>query len=194
MEFTDSDHDAGNDRGKEDGKYKSKNLKAERLRREKINDRLLKLRSLVPIITNMKKATILCDAIDYITEMQRQVRDLSEQLLELDQAINSRVEMRSISEKNNDAEEMKKWGIKPDVKVIQTDYNKLWIKLIYEKKRGRLTKLVEAVSHYGYEFTDTCVTTSKGAAILTSCLEGIPGVRLLIDEIREMLLNTIISI
>lgn len=41
------------------GEYKSKNLHAERRRRQKLGDSLLALRSLVPIITNVKFYEIL---------------------------------------------------------------------------------------------------------------------------------------
>ncbi|CAH9111987.1 unnamed protein product [Cuscuta europaea] len=66
----------------DDGEYKSKNLQAERRRREKLSQRLLELRSLVPNITNMTKETIITDAISYIEELQSNVKELSSQLLE----------------------------------------------------------------------------------------------------------------
>ncbi|GFZ06276.1 hypothetical protein Acr_18g0004460 [Actinidia rufa] len=68
------------------------------------------------------------------------------------------------------AEEMNTWGIRPEVKVTQIDGNKLWIKIVFEKKKGGFTKLMEAMSVLGYEFTDTSVTTSKGAILITACL------------------------
>ncbi|GAB2233135.1 hypothetical protein Droror1_Dr00002352, partial [Drosera rotundifolia] len=154
----------------DDDKFKSKNLHAERSRRQRISDRLLQLRALVPNITNMKKATIVCDAIDYINELEEQARELSEQLSEME-ACGSGEELKLRSEQDDEKNAVKKWNLEPEVKVVQVDYNKIWIKLTYKKRHGTLTSLVEAMSILGYEFTDTSFTTSKGVAIFTSCLE-----------------------
>ncbi|KAF5944286.1 hypothetical protein HYC85_018363 [Camellia sinensis] len=161
--------------------YKSKNLVAERKRRQKLSDRLLELRAL------MNKATIIIDAIRYVGELQKCVGDLSNQLLEMESASVEEAKMQI--DTINAAEEMKKWGIEPEVKVTQIDGYKLWIKLVYEKKRGGFTRLMETMSVLGYEFTDTSVTTSKGAFLITACLEGSNGGMLEAEQIRELLLE-----
>ncbi|XP_019224250.1 PREDICTED: transcription factor DYT1 [Nicotiana attenuata] len=84
--------------------YKSKNLDAERRRRQKLSERLLELRSL------MTKETIITDAITYIRELQTNVNNLSEQLLEMEATHGEELETKS--EENIDtAEEMANWGI-----------------------------------------------------------------------------------
>ncbi|PSR98537.1 Transcription factor like [Actinidia chinensis var. chinensis] len=139
--------------------YKSKNLFAERRRRQKLSDRLLELRAL------MNKATIITDAIAYIEKLQKIVQDLSNQLFEMEATCEEQLETPMDA-----AEEMKTWGIEPEVKATQIDGTKVWIKIVFEKKKGGFTKLMEAMSVLGYEFTDTSATTSRGAILITACL------------------------
>ncbi|KAL3849858.1 hypothetical protein ACJIZ3_011740 [Penstemon smallii] len=52
---------------------------AERRRREKLNERFIILRSLVPFVTKMDKASILGDTIEYVKQLRKKIQELESQ-------------------------------------------------------------------------------------------------------------------
>ncbi|GMN49732.1 hypothetical protein TIFTF001_018909 [Ficus carica] len=166
-----------------------KNLEAERRRRQKLHDRLMALRGVVPQITNMKKATIVEDAIAHIKTLQQTVDHLKDQLSDVDASSEDSTEPSN--GEIHAAEEMKSLGIEPDITVAKIYENKFWIKATFRKKRGAFTKFMEAVTAFGFELTDTSLTTINGAMLVTSCLEGVSCEKLSVDEIKQFLLEIV---
>lgn len=63
-------------------------VEAERQRREKLNQRFYALRSLVPNVSRMDKASLLQDTATYITDLQKRVKDMESEMEKLLQANN----------------------------------------------------------------------------------------------------------
>ncbi|KAL6197547.1 hypothetical protein ACLB2K_033155 [Fragaria x ananassa] len=138
----------------------------------------------------MNKATIVDDAITYIYELQKEVNMLQEQLFEMEALSSLEVpEPKPRKEETDAAEEMKKSGIQADVSVTQIDGDKLWIKVVFAKKRGGFTKLIEAMTEFGFELNDTSVTTSNGAMLVSSW--GFHCNTLPVEQTRELMLDII---
>nr|BCU83576.1 basic helix-loop-helix transcription factor [Dianthus caryophyllus] len=71
---------------------------AERRRREKLNEKFIILRSLVPFVTKMDKASILGDTIEYLKQLRKKIQDLEARPKQIDQepATSGETDKRSV--------------------------------------------------------------------------------------------------
>ncbi|CAA7054639.1 unnamed protein product [Microthlaspi erraticum] len=186
-----------------DENFKSPNLEAERRRREKLHGRLMALRSHVPIVTNMTKASIVEDAITYIGELQKNVENLSERLHEMEEAPCEIAEeetdqiIKSEHETLDVKEEMKKLGIEEKVQLCKIGERKFWLKITTEKKAGIFTKFMEVMRFLGFEIIDISLTTSSGAILICSSVQILQGLcdgdSVDLEQTKEFLLEVMRS-
>ncbi|KAJ0968653.1 hypothetical protein J5N97_025570 [Dioscorea zingiberensis] len=112
LEHSDSDHHRRpRKRGRKPATTESEtpilnHVEAERNRREKLNHRFYALRSVVPNVSKMDKASLLADAVTYINELRTKVTELETEqqylLMKKDQNINmNNIVDQSLTSTNN---------------------------------------------------------------------------------------------
>ncbi|KAK6159594.1 hypothetical protein DH2020_006908 [Rehmannia glutinosa] len=167
--------------------HQSKNLEAERKRRKKLNDRLYSLRALVPNISKLDRGAILGDAINYVKELEKQVKDLQIELEQHTEDENAMKIVRNSTDNkvppltlhqngtksgpkrenasfsgdfHKDPKE-KVHQMEPQVEVSQMDGNEFFVKILCEHKQGGFVRLIEGLSSLGFQVINVNATRHK---------------------------------
>ncbi|CAF2030107.1 BnaC07g42240D [Brassica napus] len=145
----------------------SKNVVSERNRRQKLNQRLFALRSVVPNITKLDKASIVKDSIDYMQKLIDQEKRLEAEIQEL--------ESRSILVENptrdyecinnfleNQQQDLSDNNVTRSKKFRQMDYNTSGSSSVARVHNQSLIEVLEMkVTWMGERTVVVCITCSK---------------------------------
>ncbi|KAK7361868.1 hypothetical protein VNO77_03957 [Canavalia gladiata] len=158
--------------------YHAKNLVTERNRRNKIKKGLFTLRSLVPKITKMDRAAILADAIDYIKELQTQVKELKDEVRALDvwdcekntpQLVmptgNEQGGTKSNHLNQSSSDYTNKMQMEVQAEVHHVSKTDFFIKVYCEQKQGGFSKLMEAINSFGLKVASANMTRFDGKVL-----------------------------
>ncbi|KMT07248.1 hypothetical protein BVRB_6g148810 [Beta vulgaris subsp. vulgaris] len=157
----------------ERGHCKSKNLLTERNRRQRIHDGILSLRALVPKITKMHKAATLSDAIDYILELNNEIKELQSELRSLTEEEDcdennilkletSHLDAKVSKPKQANSPLTERPNLEVDVQVNQLGIGNFLVKIVCQQQPGVFTKLLEALGSLGLPIQDANLTTCDG--------------------------------
>ncbi|OAY52299.1 hypothetical protein MANES_04G072000v8 [Manihot esculenta] len=196
----------------------AKNLFAERRRRKRLNGRLYDLRALVPKISNLNKAAILGDAIEFVKELQKQAKELQDELEEHsddERAKNgnhnnnipqeilnqnggfvngfdvgaSEVSCSKLNHKASEISHDKGQQMEVQVEVAQIDGNEFFVKVFCEHKPGGFVRLMEALDSLGLEVTNANVTSFRGLVSNVLKVEKKDSEMVQADYVRDSLLE-----
>ncbi|KAL4358222.1 hypothetical protein AHAS_Ahas09G0265100 [Arachis hypogaea] len=207
----------------EDGKYRrrngkgnqSKNLVAERKRRKKLNDRLYNLRSLVPRISKLDRASILGDAIEFVKDLQKQVKDLQDEL----EDNNNNSDTTAVDHHDSSNQFLDHFGasyvvpnhkhmqqdavdattltmdkqhsqqMEPQVEVAVIDGKEYFVKVFCEHRAGGFVKLMEALNTLGMDVVHATVTSHKGLVSNVFKVEKKDSDMVEAEDVRDSLLE-----
>ncbi|WCJ38446.1 basic helix-loop-helix (bHLH) DNA-binding superfamily protein [Euphorbia peplus] len=186
--------------------FQSKNLIAERNRRNRITNGILTLRSLVPKISKMNKVATLGDAINFIRELEEEAKNLKDELKELEEEESEFRERNAelttprsetslgdkehlpCNEMNRDSDhscETKKIEGQIEVKLIGK--REFLIKVFSEKKKGGFGRLIDLIYSLGLQVVNVNMTTCNCQVLTVLTVEASKEVHP--KKLRESLLK-----
>ncbi|KAL3652989.1 hypothetical protein CASFOL_002670 [Castilleja foliolosa] len=135
---------------------RSRTLVSERKRRGRMKDKLYALRSLVPNITKLDKASIVGDAVLYVQELQTQAKRLKAEIAGLESSLTGGDKFKAMS--TTSLCPMIKMIIKMD--VFQVEERGFYVRIVSNKGKGVAVSLFKALE----SLTSFTVHTSNMAA------------------------------
>nr|AII25878.1 anthocyanin-activating bHLH3 [Erythranthe lewisii] len=138
---------------------------AERRRREKLNERFIVLRSLVPFVTKMDKASILGDTIDYVKQLRKRIQELESdtrekrkmRILEKDDGGSGGGEGRLV--KVVESPPPRKVAEEVEVSIIESD---ALVEIRCVNREGLLLGVMQVLAESGIEVTTVQSSISNG--------------------------------
>ncbi|KAH7439661.1 hypothetical protein KP509_04G071300 [Ceratopteris richardii] len=171
----------------------SRNLILERRRRKQLNERLYSLRTLVPKISKMDKASIVSDAIDYVRELQEQVETIQKDInrLQFYGSGSQRLPSSNIGRISASKSKRKKL---PDHQVLELDVSNMeeqtyQLRIHCRNGPGVLVQLTKALESLDLEIMNANMTVLNGH-VLNNVVVKIGNVTSG-DQLKKLILNII---
>nr|XP_010905214.2 transcription factor FER-LIKE IRON DEFICIENCY-INDUCED TRANSCRIPTION FACTOR-like [Elaeis guineensis] len=158
---------------------RSKTLISERRRRGRMKEKLYELRSLVPNITKMDKASIIADAVGYVQNLQRQARKLAEEIRLLESS--SKVDQLSgiLSENSRKASQVDQGRSNPvggkvlQLMAFEVRKGRFYVRLECSKNEGVSSSLYTAIESLGcFHLESSNISIASEIFVLTLNVRG----------------------
>ncbi|XP_049404571.1 transcription factor bHLH35-like [Solanum stenotomum] len=168
-----------------EGAQSSKNIVSERIRRNKLKEKLFALRALVPKITKMDKASIVKDAIGYIEELQKQDRRIQGELSELESETSNKNSTHlqhetfdfSKPKRPTTLDEQQYGYHSSPIDVLQLKVSSMRDKTVVVnltciKRRDTMVKLCDVFESLNIKITSATIFASSGTLLNTAFIEA----------------------
>lgn len=169
------------------------NVEAERRRREKLNRRFYALRSVVPNVSKMDKASLLSDAVTYINELKSKIKELETKSIKPQLRSRTSIDINNIQKKPFISGSSSLTPIQVDVKVLGSE---AIIRVQTPDMNYPSAKLMNALRDLNFQIVNANISSVKGV-MLQNIIVRVPADGFMTHEegaIRTAILQAMLSI